>query len=645
MGTMLSNAEVQMLLAAAEVWEPPPPVDLEAWACRNIVFSARESQYPGPYNTELFPFFSEVLKALGPDDPCRFVTFKKSAQVGGTVLATIFVLGIQALDPCDFLYVHPTEDNAARWSKLKLKPMLRGTPAVARFFPERSRDGGDSILFKERSDGRGSILISGANSPASLSQVSMPRQIQDDLSKWQPNEAGNPEQQADSRSRGYEFAKLFKISTPLVSPGCKITRNFEAGSQEVYLVPCPHCGFEHALEWENMLANLDEKAPEDAHFTCPDCGGVIEQHHRHGMVSRGRWHARNPQALRYHRSFDLWSAYAPLQSWETVAREWFKAKGDPASERVFLNDTVGRAYDAKGDAPPWESLRDRAEQSEIERGHLPAWAVLVSAGIDVQKDRVEWQVIGWGRDFRRHVVDAGVITGHVSEAQTQAAMDGFLGLTFRHASGRQLGIDIAAIDGNAWTEDVWSWAKRHPKARLIMVRGVGAENAPLIARVKRERNRRGMLLKYASRFYNIGASVLKMGLYRNVTKTDPMERGFVSFPRGLPEEYFRQLTAESRQPVKRRDGYTDWKWVKDPNQANEMLDTMVQAEAAAIKIGLREMNEKVWDRLEAERAAPLQEAQMDMEDMLTPVARGQASPPSPPALPRRGRGVRSKGVA
>lgn len=645
MATLLANAAALMLQAAAAVITPPAEIDYNSWAAHHIVFSKRESAFAGPYNADLFPFFSDILAALGPDDPCRIITLKKSAQIGGTVLANVFTLGTQAMDPCDFMYIHPTDDNAARWSKLKLKPMLRQTASVAALFPERSRDGGDSILFKERVDGRGSILISGANSPASLSQVTVSRQVQDDLSKWTTNEAGDPEQQADSRSRAHEFAKIFKISTPLVAPGCRISRSYEQGSQELYLVPCPHCDHAHALEWANMLANLDEDQPEAAHFTCPECGGIIEEHHRRNMVRGGYWQAQNGKAARQHRSFYLWSAYAPLQSWEMIAREWFKAKGDPAAEQTFLNDTVGLAYEAKGEAPPWEELRDRAAKSEVERGVVPAWAVVLTLGIDCQKDRVEWQLVGWGRDFKRHVIEYDIVTGHISEPSCQAALDNLLTAGWRNTAGRQISIDLAAIDGNAWTEEVWDWAKRHPSSRVIMVRGVPSEQAPLLARVKRERNRAGKLVKYAGRFYNFGTSVLKMALYRNVRKADPVERGYIGFARGLPDEYFRQLTAEHRQPVKRRDGFIDYKWVKDPNQANEGLDTMLQAESAAIKLNVRTMPDAVWDRLEQERATPPAEAQLDLEDLLGPAPTPQPKPAL--ATAKRlasGRRVRSQGI-
>ncbi|ORE90989.1 terminase gpA endonuclease subunit [Aurantimonas sp. 22II-16-19i] len=611
-----ANAERIMWDVMAEVMTPPPPVDYLAWAEANIIFSDRESPFPGPYNRTLFPYFDEILRALGPSDPCRVVTLKKSAQLGGTVLANIFTGGSIAMDPSDILYVHPTEGNAQRWSKMKLAPMLKGTTALAELFPMKSRDGLDSVLYKERVDGRGSIQISGANSPASLSMVTFKRQVQDDLSKGEMNNAGDPEHLANSRSRAHEFAKIFKISTPLVEPGCRITDNFNKGSQERLHLPCPHCDHYQVLEWENMLAVLEEDKPEDAHFTCVECGCEIREHHRPQMLPRGEWRAENPKAKREHRSFDLWSAFSYLQSFERIAREWLDAKGDPASEQTFFNDTLGRAYKTLGEAPPWESLRDRAAAAEYSRGSVPPGALVLTMGIDCQGDRVEWQLVGWGRHKRRWVIEYGVVTGHISEDRCRVILDGLMEQSWRNAYGHRLGIDLAAIDGNAYTEDVWEWAKGWPTSRVIMVRGVGSETAPLISQVKKERTAKGKLLRYSKRFYNFATSILKMSLYRRIVKEDPSELGFIGLPKGLEDEYFRQLTAESRRPKKTKTGFTVYEWVKDASQPNEALDTHLQAEAAAIKLGLRTLPDAIWDRYEAERETPAEDAQLDLEDGL-----------------------------
>lgn len=633
----ISNAARLAMEAQARALTPPPPVDYVAWAQQNIVFSERESPFPGPYNRKLFPYFDEVLRALSPDDPCRTVTLKGSAQIGKTVVANVFTGGSLSMDPGDFLYTHPTEENARRWSKMKLRPMLLGTAALRDIFPQKPRDGADSVLYKERKDGLGAILISGANSPASLSQVTMKRQAQDDLAKWEMNTAGDPESQADNRSRAHEFAKILKVSTPLVLPGCRISKSFEAGSQEHPYVPCPECDHFQVLEWENMHEHLDAEHPEKAHFTCVECGCEIHQHHRPKMLARLEWRSHNESAKRAHRSFWIWSAYSFLQSFERIAREWLKAKGDSAAEQTFANDTCGTAYKAQGEAPPWEALRDRGAESSYPKGTIPTGALVITLGIDVQQDRVEWQLVGFGRDFRRFVVDVGVIPGHITDKKCIETLDALLKNTWQNQQGRRIGVDMSAIDGNAWTEDVWAFARRHPHSKLIMVRGRGEDSAPRLARVKKERNERtGKLLKYAKRFYNFGASIMKMALYRDAVKSDPLQAGFISFPRGLDDEYFRQFTSESRKP-KKRNGFTFYSWVKDPSIANEALDTMLQAEAAATKFGVRSLPDAIWLRLEQEREVPLNPAQGDLEDLINTGNPAPAAPAVTAQANKRGR--------
>lgn len=613
----------------AKAWEAPPPVDLLNWAVRNIVFGD-DSPFPGPYNADLFPFFTEILKALGPDEACRIVTLAKSAQLGGTVLANIFVGGTMACAPCAMMYVHPTEDNAERWSKLKWAPMVKATDALKSIFSSKSREGGNSVLFKERKDGRGSLVITGANSPASLSMISVSRQVQDDLSKWVPNSAGSPERQADSRSRAFEFAKLFKNSTPLIDPGCAITSNFKKGTQEKYHVPCPHCDHMQPLEWDNMLANLVEDDPASAFFSCVECGCAIEEHHRADIVKRGRWVAANPAAHSEHRSFYLWSAYGPLQSWRRIHAEYYAAKGDPAAEQVFLNDTVGRAFKTEGSAPPWEAIRDRAEATGYRRSVIPTGGLVLTLGVDCQDTWVEWQLVAWGRDNRRFVVDYGEIDGHISEEKCQKPLRKLLYSKWKNAAGNLVEIDRAAIDGNAYTNDVWDFARKIPASKLIMVRGMGDEAAPRIARVKKERHHKtGKLLRYAKRFYHFAASTLKMSLYRQLPIEDPLVKGFVGFPAGLDDEYFQMLTAETRQAVRGKDGFTKYKWVKASGQRNEALDTMNQAETAATNFGVRSFAETRWQELETERESPPVSEQLDLEMDLFP----SGHPAQPAAIP------------
>ena len=645
------SAEAILYDVLTEVFTPPPPIDYLDWAKENIVFSDRISDRPGPYDEDAFPFFNEIFAALGPDDPCQTVTLRKSAQVGGTVAANIFTLGAMDMDPCDLLYVHPTEGNAIKWSNQKLVPLLRETTALAGMFPLTTREGKNSTLYKERRDGRGAISAAGANSPASLSMVSPRKQVQDDLSKWEINAAGDPEKQADTRSKSFLNRKVFKISTPLKQPGCRITANYEAGSQEEYHVPCPHCGELQALRWENMEPHLDPAHPERAAFWCVHCGSPIEEHHRAQIVrpvergGQARWVARYPERKRYHRSFHIWLAYSALESWESLARRWFSIKAGEAdgdardhdAEQVFYNDDLGLPYQVTGEAPDWELLQERAEKTGHRRGIIPPGALIVTIGVDVQGDRVEWQAVGWGANRHRYVIDYGVFdmmtnraggkphSGHISEPEIQAALDDLLRRRWPDSFGNHRICDLLAIDGNAWTAEVFEWTKRHPVSRVIMTRGIPNETAVLLELVRKDTDKSGRKLRRSKRFFNLAVSILKGALYRDLKKTDPQETGYVHLAKGMEDdgrlrdgEYYKQLTSEKRIGRRGRDGVTIWRWTVTAGVRNEVLDTMNVAEGAAIRLGIRSYKQADWDRLSAalEVMAEDDDGQMSIEDAL-----------------------------
>lgn len=648
----LADAAALSFDVMADVFTPPPPIDLERWASDNVVFG-NESEFKGPYNPRLFPFFSRILAVLSPEHPCREVSLKKSAQIGGTILAMVFTGSYMDLSPRPLLYTHPTDGNAVRWSKTKWKKFLLGTSALRNVLvEERSRDGSRTNTYFERKDGRGELVVAGANSPAQLSMYTARAQVQDDLAKWEDNAAGDPEGQADSRSEGSPSAKIFKISTPLVSPGCRITSAHERGTQEQYHVPCPHCGHLHPLEWENFLRSLDvdDPKPEGAHFTCPACGGVIEERHRAWLVdpaNGARWVAEYPEREPFSCSFYIWSAYSPLGSWQRLAKQWLDAKGDPEKEKNFLNDKVGLAYHIAGEAPPWEAIRNRANDFGHKLGTIPAGAILIAMAADCQGDRVEVHVKGFGRGLRRWTIDYRIIDGHISNERTQAALRAMRKETWPDEFGNRRGVDQFAIDAGNWMSDVLDFVKSLPSGEVMAVRGAKSEQAPELGQprpafvTKQGRRKRG-----GPKFWPVGVSSLKASFYKQLEKTDPLARGFCGYPSGLEDEFYRQMCAEKRVAVKNRRGAESWHWTKF-YERNEVLDTEIYAEAAAIRIGWKRMTDEDWDRETAARERPNATRQLDLLEPNHAKAapsggNGEdpeevpAPPPSPmPAPPRR----------
>jgi phage terminase large subunit GpA-like protein len=246
-------------------------------------------------------------------------------------------------------------------------------------------------------------------------------------------------------------------------------------------------------------------------------------------------------------------------------------------------------------------LRDRGAAASYIRGTVPPGALLLMAGIDCQGDRVEVQIVGFGERYRRYVIDYAIIDRHISDDNCRRNLNLLLQRTWPNKYGRRFGVDFTAIDGNVWTEDVWGFARQHPANKLIMVRGRGDDAAPRLARITKERNEKtGLLLPYSKRFYNLGVSTLKMSLYRDLQKDDEASPGYVSFPSGLGDDYYQELTAERRTAVKRH-GFTVYRWTKDDRQDNESLDTFVIATGAALRYGVNGLSDRSWAKLADER--------------------------------------------
>lgn len=623
---------------AGAVLAPPPPLDLTVWAVENVRFG-EESPFPGPYDPARFPYWRRVLDVLSPEHPAVFVDLKKSAQLGGTVVAQIFIGGVLDAAPRPMFMVHPGIPNAKLWLRDKFGSMLRSS--VSRLREVFAADGdkaGKSALYQARRDRRGYIQLAGANSDAGLSMQSYPYQVQDDLSKWvADNGSGDPASQARSRSKAFleSGGKIFRISTPTETPGCRISDAYaKAQRRETYHVACPHgCGGRFPLTWDNMLATLDPKRPEEAHFTCPSCGEAIREHHRAWMMAAENgagWVADDPTAPETHIAFHIWAAYSPLESWKNIAAAYLSAKGNPEQEKVFANDYLGEAYETAVNAPAWEALRERGEATRAigwRRGQVPAGYPLLEIGADCQGDRVEWQAVAFGPRLTRVVVDWGIIPGDITEEATQAELSALLVRRWPGANGSQRRADKLLIDGNWLKDSVYQWVRSTKSARVVMVRGANSDEAPPYARVVWERTAGGRKVRSGkSRFYNVGVSALRSILYAQLRKDDPITMGYCAFVPDLGDEYYQELTSEVRKPIRTASG-TKWRWEPVPGVDQEMHDTHLYAEVGARMDGWAHMGEAEWERRIAAADAPAS----PQLDLLAP--RPTASAVRPPASP------------
>ena len=630
-----ANAHELVSGVIAQALEPAPPVDLVGWTEQSIIFGPNDP-FPGPYSFERFPFFREILTCLGPEHPARVITLRKSAQIGGTILGDAFLLGWLDLVPTQLMCVHPTLPQARAWVNNKIKPAVRNSRKLQAIlnFDGSNRDVKATELLFERVDARGGVIVTGANSAASLSQHSVKAQLQDDLAKWEDNDAGDPEGQADSRSQAFEDAKIFKVSTPMVEGECRIDRNFLNGDQRYYHVPCPHCGHLHPLEWENMQANIDAAGGiEGAYFNCPECGGVIEERHRAQLVdpaNGARWVRHNPAGRQP--SFHLWAAYAPLMSWLRIAEAYLKAKGDSPKEQTFANDVAGLPYRRAGEAPEWEKLAERAAAGPYERGTIAPGFYFLFAGADCQDDRVEVGIWAFGPEFRRQPVDHLIIEGGIAEEETKRRLDEvLLRRAWPDSYGNRRRIEHMFIDAGYKREQVTDWVSRHPTNLVTPIVGATSDNAPVFGAAQgRERTLRGKPMKDKRLVFPVGGAAVKSYIYDDLRKGDPDQRGFIALARGFDANWFEQLASERRQKSKNRRGFWQYIWTLMPGRRNEVLDCAVYAYAAAVKCGWKKLQDWEWVKIAAQRDCPPSDADLFTPDLARQVPAQAAPTPSQP---------------
>lgn len=668
----LAPAEAVVADALRIAMTPPLPPNITRWCEENIVFDER-SPFPGPFNAQRFPFLREIHEVLSPEHPSREVTLRGSAQWGKTAgVINPTIAAWHEYGPLDSLVVHPTQNAAMDWIDTKWLPLRRQAPGLRRIFGDGrgTGDNKDTKFNQETLARNGTLKVASAGSPADLTGTTRRLVVLDDLSKYEMTAMGDPEALAVSRASAFEDAKILRVSTSMLKGSCRITMAFSRSDQRHYHVPCPHCGNMAPLVWDNFKASIVPERLAAAHFTCEACGCAIEHGDKERIVAAGRWVAANPRGD--HPGFHLWRAYVPNRDWASIAQEyaqvmgWTRIEGnvetesgaalsvESRTEQTFWNDVLGLPFEQATAGPDWEALRDRAENADpgqvLPRAVVPATGVLLCAGVDCQDDRIEVTIVAFGRNRRRWVVDHIVIPHHIGDEEGRRALDALLKATWRTSLGLRLPLDMLAIDSSTYTDDAWTFGKRHPWSRVILVKGSSSANGPVMLPQKFLRRNDGQALRRQKRAFMLNVSQLKGDFYGWLRKDDPEGRGYVQFARGLGDEYFRQISSEVRVLRRSRTGVMTSAWeLVEPARRNEALDTMIYAEAAARRKGWASMTDDQWDQLAAVRGAAPAEDQGDLFDAAAerPAEVAEASaqagkvPPAGATAPRRKRTIKS----
>jgi terminase, large subunit len=563
------------------------------------------------------------------------ITWMKSARVGFTKCLNNIIGYHIHQDPSSILVVQPTVDDAKGYSKDEIAPMLRDTPALRGLVAEpRSRDSGNTI-DKKLFPG-GTLTLIGANSARGFRRLTVRLVLFDEVDGYPPT-AG---QEGDQISLGIKRSDTFwnrKIalgSTPTVKGASRIETSFEASDGGYYYVPCPHCQGLQTLKWRNL--KWPEGRPKEAYFVCEHCGEAIEHRHKRRMIEGGEWRGKSwryrngkfelDPEFEGHIGFHCWAAYSysPNAAWGKLAVEFLDVHKDRERLRTFANTVWGETWEEdQGERPDWASLQARAEPYHVLS--VPAGGLFLTAGIDVQDDRLAVVIVAWGRGEESWRVYWGELYGDPSQpGGVWAQLDDLLQRGYEHESGALLHVTGAMVDSGHLTNAVYNYARTRAP-RIVAVKGMGQLGRPIITRPgAQDVQYKGTIIKNGVMLWSIGVDGAKRQIYHRL-KIIESGPGHWHFPIGLPEEYYEQLTAE-KLVTRYKHGVPYGEWIQ-LRPRNEAIDCEVYAYAAAIRAGMGRLD---WGRLEQGLAL---RAGTDAPTVPPPVT---AQPP--------GRRVRSRGI-
>jgi phage terminase large subunit GpA-like protein len=574
-------------------WAVAPKPPLSQWADENRRLSTEANPTGGRWHTSTVPYLKEIMDTI-TDDKYELVVWMSCSQAGKTETINNFVGWIMAVDPGPLLLIYETIDNARAWSKERLEPMLRDTPCLqgkvstARGITAQEAVTSNEILHKSF---QGGVLTAvGSLSPRGLDQRPIRYVIGDEWDGWAPSagDEGDQFRLAEKRTTWFFNRKMVMISSPRMKVGSRIEPAYLASDQRKYFVPCPQCNLYQMLKWENFKWEKgadDLPAKGSVHFVCEGCHRKIEEQARAAMLAAGQWRPNFPG--RESAGFHLWAAYCPPVPWHTLAKEYVEDHKYPEKYKVFINTRRAETWQELSDAPEWETLRDRAEP--YEQWTIPHGVGFVVAAADVQDDRIEFSVWGYGREEESWLIGHDVIWGNTDLDDPFLAFEKKVFLPIPQPTRqRVLQPLLVFLDSGAKTQQVYSFVRTRP--HLYAIKGNSQQFAPVVAAPTwQDIDYKGKKIQSGVQLWQIGVSRIKRNLYGKLKLSKPGPR-YIHFPHGLLDEYFRQLTAE--RLITHPNGKDEWK----KERANECLDCATYAYAAAVLAGLVDPRTN-WEQL------------------------------------------------
>jgi len=583
-----------LLAATAPILLPPPDMTVSQCAEKYRVLSREDSAAPGQWRTYDRPYQVEIMDACSTPR-IQYVTVIGGAQWGKTQILNNIILYIIIANPGPIMVVCPTERAAEKWSKTRLMPMVRDCPELSALIGEKSRDSSNTILEKQFPGGL--LVAVGANAPAGLASQPVKILLMDEIDRIESSvtvgNEGDFEDLAEARTGDFRGRRLiYKCTTPTILGRSRGENSWKESDQRKWHWACPHCGHEQVADFRQVV--FHEKA--EPVYACKGGGcEIIEADFRRAILA-GRWIATRPH-ITDHAGFHVHGLMVRPMHVLVTGFKKAKAKG-PGALQVFINTQLGEWWDPRdGDALQVEGLMARREAYSL--GTVPDGVAFLDAALDIQDDRLELQVLGFGPGEEMWLIDYIQIHGNLATRDPWDRAEEYLRTEIGGLRIKACLIDI----GGHFTRQAYQFAKR-PAIKGIVFPGKGA------TKPQQKLTRRSSA---KARLWLIDTVAAKDQIFGRLKIENPGP-GHMHFPQDLDGNYFEMLLAE--RPVRKAGRRAYEKVTADAR--NEALDLTVYCLAALEIYGPKDLEALAAKRKPTPQPAPASAESKDPEPEPTP---------------------------
>ncbi|MBN9411352.1 MAG: phage terminase large subunit family protein [Burkholderiales bacterium] len=637
-----------VVMTAVSAARPDPELRVDEWS-EEFMKLPKSAAAPGDFRFERTPYARRVAQVLSPGHPCKRVVAKVASQMFKTQTAINWIGACIHRAPANILALQPTDGLAKRFSA-RVSQAIRNVKELRECVSaQRSRDKRNTTQAKDFK-GDATLYINTAGAAANLAEITVRYLFIDEVDRLPPLVEGDSVEIAEARATQHERdCKFYEVSSPTLEGFSKIDELFLMGTQEVYLVPCPHCGHHHQLELANFRYRRDPDTGfmDAAWFVCPECGSEIEERYKSSMFldpaagGTAHWHATakgDGETV----SFTMSAFYMPIGAigWLSLARQYERARtalqrGDHTLMQVFYNTRLGLSYRNSETTTTAKQLQDRAERYAPRVSPEPA--LVITMAVDTQPNRLEVQIEAWGPGLEHWVLDYITLIGSPSESpETPGSvwerLDEIRRTPVLHASGRPIMISAYGIDaGGANTQDVYNYGSQRRAFNCTVLHGATRPNKPIMGsapnRVDIEWG--GTKTPNGVELWQVGTDVAKDYLSARLQLGDGP--GAMHFHDQLPPEWFEQMVTEQPR-VRYTKGRAIREWIKPNGARNEAWDVSVYNLAIAYQLGLHKWSALDWKHLREKLIPPTLELFAPVA--APPAAAGaEESPPDVPSAP------------